>query len=137
MVCEQTECKELRYLLEGEGYEVDRALCGTEALSRIEQEPFDVILIEIPAPDIDGVTMLRRIRETEPNAAMIVMGGYVALEAAIEAWQCDISGYLSRPFDEPDEVLAAVTCGLADHNEMMIPATIRGVPVALDGDRDG
>ena len=133
----KAECDALRYLLEGEGYEVDQALCGTEALSKIEQEQFDLILAEIPVPDMDGLEMLWRIREANPNAVVIVMGGYVAFEAAIEAWRYDVSGYVSSHFDDPDKVLAAVTSGLADRREMMVSATIPGVPVPPRGEKGG
>ena len=111
---EEIEGDELRYLLEGEGYAVDRALCGAEALSKIEQERFDLVLTEIPVPDMDGLELIRDIREADHDVVEIVMGDHLSLEAAIEAWRCDVSEYLPRPLDDPDGVLAAVASGLAD-----------------------
>jgi len=114
----EIEGDELRYLLEGEGYAVDQALCGTEALSKIEQERFDLVLAEIPVPDMDGLELIRHIRGADHDVVEIVMGDHLSLEAAIEAWRCDVSGYIPQPLDDPDRVLAAVASGLADRREL-------------------
>jgi two-component system response regulator HydG len=118
---QETEGDELRYLLEGEGYAVDRALCGTEALSKIEQEQFDLVLAEIPVPDMDGLELIQHIRETDRDVVEIVIGDHLSLETAIEAWRSDVSGYVPRPLDDPDEVLAAVSGGLADRKQTPVP----------------
>ena len=116
---EKIEGDELRYLLEGEGYEVDQAFCGSETLSKIEQEQFDLVLAEIPLPGTSGLDLIRHIRETDQDIVEIVMGDHLSLEAAIEAWRCDVSGYVSQPLDDPDGVLAAVASGLADRRRML------------------
>jgi DNA-binding NtrC family response regulator len=117
----EAEGDELRYLLEGEGYAVDQALCGAEALSKIGQERFDLVLTEIPVPDMDGSELIRDIREADHDTVEIVMGDHLPLEAAIEAWRCDVSGYVSRPLDDLDGVLAAVADGLADRKRKLVP----------------
>ena len=121
---EEIEGDELRYLLEGEGYAVDQALCGAEALSKIEQERFDLVLAEIPVPDMDGLELIRDIREADHDIVEIVMGDHLPLGAAIEVWRCDVSGYVSRPLDDPDGVLAAVANGLADRERRLVPPGI-------------
>ena len=114
---EKIEGDELRYLLESEGYEVDQALCGTEALSKVKREQFDLVLAEILLPDMDGLELIRYLREADQNVVEIVMGDHLSLETAIEAWRCDVLAYVTRPLDDPEEVLAAVASGLADHRE--------------------
>jgi UDP-3-O-[3-hydroxymyristoyl] N-acetylglucosamine deacetylase len=121
---EQAEWDKIRYLLEGEGYEVDQARSATGALAQIERERFDTILVQIPVGDIDGIEMLHRIRERDPSAVVIAMGGYAAFEAAIEAWRYDVSGYIPCPVDDPDQVLAVVASGLAERSKKMVPAAI-------------
>jgi DNA-binding NtrC family response regulator len=111
---EEIEGDELRYLLESEGYAVDQALCGTEALDDIERERFDLVLAELPVPDMDGLDLLRHIREADRDVVEIVMGDHLSLETAIEAWRCGVSGHVPQPLDDPDRVLAAVASGLAD-----------------------
>lgn len=134
IVYQDDDREKLQYLLEEKEYTVDQALCRAEALKKIGQKAFDLVLAEIPVPDMDGVEMLRHIREVNPTTSLVVMGGDIALEAAIETWRCDISGYVSRPFDDPDEVLAAVTCGLTDHSKMRA-SKISGIPVMVDDEK--
>ena len=105
---------ELRYLLEGEGYEVDQACSGSEALNKIAQGRFDLVLVEIPVPDIDGLDLIRSIRRVDRDIVEIVAGDRLSLEAAIESWKYDVIEYVSHPLDDPDGVLAAVASGLAD-----------------------
>jgi two-component system response regulator PilR (NtrC family) len=111
---EEVEGDELRYLLEGEGYEVDQACCGSEALSKLGEERFDLVMTEIPVPGMGGLEMIRRIREADQDVVEIVMGAHLPSEAAIEAWRCDVLAYVAQPLDDPEGVLAAVARGLAD-----------------------
>ena len=105
---------ELRYLLEGEGYDVDQARSGAEALNKVKRGRFDLALIEIPVPGIDGLDLVRSIRRADRNIVEIVTGDRLSLEAAIESWKCDVMEYVSHPLDDPDGVLSAVASGLAD-----------------------
>jgi DNA-binding NtrC family response regulator len=110
---EEGMCEFLHYLLEGEGYEVDVAHSGDQALAKVEGTAFDLILADIKMPGIDGLEMLRHIREADEETVVIVMTGYSSLESAIKAIKYDASDYLTKPFDDPDAVLAAVERGLS------------------------
>ena len=114
---EKGMCEFLSFLLEGEGYQVDQAHSGIEALEKIQQGSFHLVLADIKMPGIDGLEMLRRIRAADQDTVVIVMTGYSSLETAIKAIKYDASDYLTKPFDDPDAVLAAVERGLADHRE--------------------
>jgi DNA-binding NtrC family response regulator len=109
---EEGMCEFLQYLLEGEGYEVDVAHSGDEALTKVRSTSFDLILADIKMPGIDGLEMLRHMREADENTVVIVMTGYSSLETAIKAIKYDASDYLTKPFDDPDAVLSAVERGL-------------------------
>jgi DNA-binding NtrC family response regulator len=117
----EIEGDELCYLLEGKGYTVDRARCGTEALSKIELERFDLVLADIPVPDMDGLELIRHIREADHDVVEILVGNHLSMEAAIEAWKSDVSAYVPQPLEDPDETLAAVAGGLADRKQMLVP----------------
>ena len=114
---EKGMCEFLHYLLEGEGYEVEEAHSGAEALDKIKGKSYQLVLADIKMPGIDGLEMLRRIREANEETVVIVMTGYSSLETAIKAIKYDASDYLTKPFDDPDAVLAAVERGLADRQE--------------------
>jgi DNA-binding NtrC family response regulator len=115
---EKGMCEFLHYLLEGEGYEVDEAHSGSEALDKIREQRFDLVLADIKMPGIDGLEMLRRMREADENIVVIVMTAYSSLETAIKAIKYDASDYLTKPFDDPDDVLAAIERGLADRQKV-------------------
>jgi DNA-binding NtrC family response regulator len=109
---EEGMCEFLQYLLEGEGYEVDVAHSGDQALAKVQESSFNLILADIKMPGIDGLEMLRHMREADEDTVVIVMTGYSSLETAIKAIKYDASDYLTKPFDDPDAVLAAVERGL-------------------------
>jgi DNA-binding NtrC family response regulator len=116
---EKGMCEFLHYLLEGEGYEVDLAYSGTQALEKVKDAQYHLILADVKMPGIDGLEMLQRIREANKDTVVIVMTAYSSLETAIKAIQYDASDYLTKPFEDPDAVLAAVERGLADHKERL------------------
>ena len=68
----------LTWALSAEGYRVATAGSGEEALSRVEQEDFDVIVTDIVMPGLDGLEVLERSRVLNPRAAVIVMTAYAA-----------------------------------------------------------
>jgi DNA-binding NtrC family response regulator len=114
---EKGMCDFLRYLLEGEGYEVDHANNGAEALVKLKANPADLVLADIKMPEMDGLEMLRQIKEIDSNIVVIVMTGYSSLETAIKAIKYNAHNYLTKPFDDPDAVLAAVENGLTEGRE--------------------
>ena len=116
---ERGMCDFLRYLLEGEGYQVEHAHSGIEALAKLEQGPFQLVLADIKMPGMDGLEMLRRIKEIDEDIVVIVMTGYSSLETAIKAIKYNAHNYLTKPFDDPDAVLAAVENGLAERKGML------------------
>jgi DNA-binding NtrC family response regulator len=112
-------CDFLRYLLEGEGYEVEDANSAAEALDKLKDSAYQLVLADIKMPGIDGLEMLRQIKEQDENIVVIVMTGYSSLETAIKAIKYNAHNYLTKPFDDPDAVLAAVENGLAERREKL------------------
>ena len=110
---ERGMCEFLRFLLREEGYEVDVAHSGVQALEKVAEDKFHLILADIKMPGLDGLEMLRRLREADQDTVVIVMTGYSSLDSAIKAIKYDASDYLTKPFDDPDAVLAAVERGLS------------------------
>jgi DNA-binding NtrC family response regulator len=110
---EQGMCEFLRFLLQEEGYDVEIAHNGDQALTKVEESKFELILADIKMPGLDGLEMLRKLREADEDTVVIVMTGYSSLDSAIKAIKYDASDYLTKPFDDPDAVLAAVERGLA------------------------
>lgn len=90
-----------------EGYQARGAGGGREALAYLGEEQFDLLLVDIKMPDLDGLTVLRRARKLNPDMTAIIITGFATLQSAIEALQAGARGFLLKPFDL-DELLSTV-----------------------------
>lgn len=85
------------------GYMVMEAASGEEALEVMSKQHFDVILTDIRMPPgLDGVELLRRIKDTAPDAIVILMTGYASLSTAVEALRLGAHDYLIKPSSSQD-----------------------------------
>ena len=91
--------KTLCSILSTEGYVVETAENGKHALKAIEKGRFDVALIDIQLPDIKGVDLLFKLKQTQPRMVKIIITGYPSLENAIKAVNEGADGYVLKPFD--------------------------------------
>ncbi len=84
------------------GYMVSEAANGEDALALIDQQPFDVVLTDIRMPGLDGVELLRRIKDRAPDAIVILMTGYASLGTTVEALRLGAHDYLIKPCSSQD-----------------------------------
>ena len=86
-------------LLEEEGYEVLSAATGTRGEALLRQKPVDVVLLDLRLPDMDGLTILRRIKQQDLNVHVIVLTAYSAVPSAVEAMKLGAYDYVDKPTD--------------------------------------
>jgi DNA-binding response OmpR family regulator len=91
-------CKTLQKV----GYYVSEAADGHDALDLLSKQQFDVVLTDIKMPGIDGVDLLRKIKEQSPDAIVILMTGYASLSSAVEALRLGAHDYLIKPSTSQD-----------------------------------
>ncbi len=84
------------------GYQVDSAASGEEALEMIARQNYDVILTDIRMPGISGVELLARVRESAPEAIVILLTGYASLDTAVESLRLGAHDYLIKPSSSQD-----------------------------------
>ena len=89
----------LSSILEEEGYQVTVAQTGQEALNVIQQEPPDLVLLDIWLSDTDGLEVFERVREQFPNMMVIMMSGYGSVETGVKAIKLGAYDYLEKPLD--------------------------------------
>ncbi|GBC80960.1 Transcriptional regulatory protein ZraR [bacterium HR10] len=89
--------------LREEGYTVDVAGSGKETLQKLAESSYDIFLIDIKMPGMDGLQLQRRIREIAPEASIIIMTAYASVETAVEAMKQGAYDYIVKPFD-PDQL---------------------------------
>ena len=109
---EQTVCNSCKKILTREGYKVDVALSGEEALSKAKGNEFDVLIADWKMPEIDGIEVARRIKKENPNMAVILITGYPSVETSIKAMRAGVSDYVPKPFT-PEELSDAMMRALA------------------------
>jgi DNA-binding NtrC family response regulator len=96
----------LRILEEGD-YEAEGMASGEEALRRIEERPYDVVILDIMMPRMDGLEVLRRVKESHPDIDVIMVTGLSQIETAVQSMKLGAFDYLPKPFD-PDELKTVV-----------------------------
>ncbi|MBX2926599.1 MAG: sigma-54-dependent Fis family transcriptional regulator [Saprospiraceae bacterium] len=89
----------LREILQFEKYDVEEAADGLEALVKIKQRSFDIILLDIKMPKMDGMEALERIQELAPDTPVIMISGHGTIETAVEAVKKGAFDFLSKPPD--------------------------------------
>ncbi|ABW67581.1 sigma-54-dependent transcriptional regulator [Desulfosudis oleivorans] len=97
----------LAAMLTREGYQVETAANGAQALEMVAKQPFDFILCDIKMPRMDGLAFLAHRTEHFPDATVIMMSAYGTIDTAVEALKHGAYDYISKPF-KSDEVLLAL-----------------------------
>ncbi|MDX2150806.1 MAG: sigma-54 dependent transcriptional regulator [Bryobacteraceae bacterium] len=92
---------------DSEGYEVTLVSSGKEALERLAGRRWDVALLDIKMPGMDGIELHERVHEADPDLPVIMMTGYASVETAVKALKQGAYDYITKPFD-PDELVLLV-----------------------------
>ncbi|MBN2370112.1 MAG: sigma-54-dependent Fis family transcriptional regulator [Vicinamibacteria bacterium] len=90
--------------LETVGHEVSQAEDGEDALRRLSQNSFHLMITDLRMPGLDGMSLLRRVRSERPEMEIIVLTAFGTVEGAVEAMKLGAMDYLQKPISGPDEV---------------------------------
>src|SRR6266511_1645779 len=112
-----TACRLIQEVLVKEGYQVEIAECGKEALERAGTTLYDVVLSDVRMPNLDGVEVLRALKHLSPETAVIMVTAFGSIETAIETIKEGAYDYISKPF-KLDEVKLTVKRAL-DHRRLL------------------
>jgi len=102
--------------LSPEGYDVRLAKNGAEGLKMASEERFDLVLTDLKMPDMDGIEVLRIIKEQWPETAVIIVTGYQTVDTAVKAIKLGAYDYIEKPFT-PDALITAVREALTNKQE--------------------
>jgi DNA-binding NtrC family response regulator len=94
-------------ILAGDEYQVEAVQDGRQALLKVEESPYDVLILDVMMPNMDGIEVLRRIKEAHPDVDVIMITGLSEIETAVQAMKLGAFDYISKPF-EPDELKLVV-----------------------------
>jgi len=85
--------------LEQDGFEVESAANGLAALGMIQETRYDIMLVDVKMPEMDGLTLLKKLKEIEPDTAVVMMTAHGAIQDAVDAMRQGAYDYLLKPFD--------------------------------------
>ncbi len=108
VVDDESEIREgLELLLKSEGYQVSSAESGQVGLSRLEERPFDLLLLDVSLPDRNGIDMLKEIHRQDPHLPIVLITAYGSIEMARAAFKSGAMDYITKPWSN-DELLVQV-----------------------------
>ena len=96
---EQSYRQLLSLVFEGDGHSIRTAMNGREALELLHAEPAEIIISDVKMPDMDGIDLLRAVRETLPDVGVILMTAFASVETAREAFKLGADDFIQKPFD--------------------------------------
>src|SRR5207245_10133912 len=105
VVDDEAEIREgLEMLLSSEGYDVASAETGDAGLAKLEEQPFDLLLLDVSLPDRNGLELLREIRRRDPFLSVVLITAYGSIDMARAAFKSGAQDYITKPWSN-DELL--------------------------------
>ena len=124
----------IRHLIQSEfeleGLAVTTAGSGEEGLNLFDSGRFDVVLLDINLPKLNGVEVLKRLKQKAPQTEVIMITGYGDVKSAVESIKQGARDYITKPF-KLNEILALVKQAIRENNYLTVPQ-----PEALEADSD-
>jgi len=102
---EPAVCAGCRLVLGDQGHAVDAVQDGRSGLESLKKNPYELILLDMKLPDIDGLQVLEVIHRERPRVSVVVMTGYSSVPDAVKAMKLGAFDYLSKPFSDEELVL--------------------------------
>src|SRR5271166_6990558 len=108
VVDDEIEIREgLEALLTSESFQVTLAETGEAGLQKLEDQPFDLLLLDVSLPDRNGLDLLREIRRRDPQLSVVLITAYGSIDMARAAFKSGAMDYITKPWSN-DELLAQV-----------------------------
>jgi len=112
VVDDEAEIREgLQTLLTSEGYSVVPAESGEAGLAKLEEQPFDLLLLDVSLPDRNGLVLLQEIHRRDPSLSIILITAYGSIDMARAAFKGGAQDYITKPWSN-DELLAQVSIAI-------------------------
>lgn len=103
-------------ILQKNGYKIDTAETGREAIERADKKHYDLALVDIRLPDMDGTDLLAKIKKQLKNTIKIMITGFPSLESGVKALDEGADAYLVKPV-KPEELLMLIKEKLKSKDE--------------------
>lgn len=104
-------------ILQKQGYNTHTAETGREAEEEINNQSYDLALIDVKLPDTDGVDLLQKMHATRPNMIKIILTGFASVDNGVKALNAGADAYLVKPV-EPTELLKILKEKFEEHDRI-------------------
>ncbi len=91
-------CKRLKPAFEKLGYEVEVFTSSSDAMTRIQEQDFDIVITDLKMEGVDGMEFLTAVKERSPETEVIVITGFATMETAKESFQKGVFDFVAKPF---------------------------------------
>lgn len=85
-------------VLKAEGFNVEGTLSGREAILKMEQTPYELVITDLKMPEVDGITLIKWIKQNRPDTGIVIITGYPSQDTIKEALDVGIIDYVPKPF---------------------------------------
>ena len=109
-------CRVMSLILQGEGFDVETANTGEDALEKSKKKIYDAAILDIRLPDIEGTKLLKALQETSPRTVKIMLTGYPNLQNAVDSLNSGADAYLMKP-PNPEDVINSIRAKLEKRKE--------------------
>jgi DNA-binding NtrC family response regulator len=103
--------------LEEDGYHVEAVESGKKALERLPAKPWDLMLVDLKMPGMDGIQLMEEVRKTHPDMLVIIMTAYATVDTAVKAMKTGAYDYFVKPFN-PDDISLTIR-KIVDHHQLV------------------
>ena len=100
---EEIVIRSCKRILAGADFTIDAVQSGLEALKMVDETDYDIVVLDIMMPGMDGLEVLQQVKERHPGVEVIMMTGLSQIKTAVQAMKLGAFDYLPKPFD-PDEL---------------------------------
>ena len=123
--------KGLEMILNEDGYSVNHQATGQGALSAMGSIDYNLLMADLRLPDIDGMEVIRQVKETKPDTEIVVMTGYATSALAVDAMKLGAYDFLAKPFTE-DQIKRTINEALQINLQKMEKAASQRLDSAMD-----
>jgi DNA-binding NtrC family response regulator len=116
--------KGLEMVLSEEGYTVNLAGTGELAMQAFRQKRFDLLVADLRLPDIDGMEVIKKVKEEKPETEVIVITGYGTAAKAVTAMKLGVHDFLPKPFTE-DQIKTSIDEALQKHAPKSVEVAVK------------
>ena len=109
----------LQRILSKQGHNVEIAETGSIGVEKVDKSFFDIVITDLKMPGVDGIELLRKVKEAYSDTMVIVITGYGTVESAVEAMKLGAYDYITKPFD-------------AEHINMVVRKALRQISLTVE-----